>query len=84
MYKLLKKVKKIFRQAIRYIVTHPNEFTTSERFFTRKRKLTLEKVIGTIFSFTNSTLSSSIYDYLVVNLNLNLQRLPPLYSSVRR
>lgn len=68
MYKLLKKVKKIFRQAIRYIVTHPNEFTTSERFFTRKRKLTLEKVIGTIFSFTNSTLSSSIYDYLVVNL----------------
>lgn len=64
MRNLHKLIKKLFRKHIRYVIEHPEKFIESDRYFTRERIWTLERVIKAIFSMQHGNLMDVLYHCL--------------------
>ena len=56
MRNLHKLIKKLFRKHIQEVISNPEKFIESDRFFTRERIWTLERVIKAIFSMQHGSL----------------------------
>lgn len=64
MRNLHKLIKKLFRKHIQEIIANPEKFIESDRYFTRERIWTLERVITAIFSMQHGSLTEVLYQCL--------------------